>query len=101
MSAYDERPWLARYTSGVAPELAPEHIDTLAMFHAAARRSLDAIAVRYFDGALSLREVDEATDALRVRWWHRASFAATGSRSTSRTSRSSCCRWSPRGRPVA
>ncbi len=63
MSWYDERPWLRRYAAGVSAELSADHMDALAMFRAAVQRSPDAVAIRYFDGTLTLREVDDATDA--------------------------------------
>lgn len=64
MSNYDERPWLALYPPGLAPELEPEYTDALAMFRAAVGRNPDGVAVSYFDGRLSMRDLDEMSDAL-------------------------------------
>jgi long-chain acyl-CoA synthetase len=58
MSAYERRPWLARYPAGVPADLEPEFTDGLSLFRSAAARSGDADAVRYFDGALSVAELD-------------------------------------------
>ncbi len=66
MSRYDERPWLARYAEGQAADLVPEFTDALVMFRTSAERNPDAVAVRYFDGSLTLRDIDEQSDALAV-----------------------------------
>jgi long-chain acyl-CoA synthetase len=62
-SVYDERPWLARYDPGQPHDLEPEYPDALAMFAAAVRRNPDGDAIRYFDGRITYRELDELTDA--------------------------------------
>jgi long-chain acyl-CoA synthetase len=64
MSVYDEKPWLSLYAEGQPAELAPEFGDALAMFMAAVARNPDGDAIRYFDGRITLRELDELTDAL-------------------------------------
>jgi long-chain acyl-CoA synthetase len=63
VSVYDERPWLARYDSDQPTGLTPEYGDALAMFRASADRDPDRDAIRYFDGRISYRELDELTDA--------------------------------------
>ena len=63
MSAYDDKPWLARYRPGQPAEIAVEFDSALAMFKAAVERNPDGDIVRYFDGRLTLRELDELTDA--------------------------------------
>ncbi|GAA1286922.1 hypothetical protein GCM10009609_61230 [Pseudonocardia aurantiaca] len=65
-SAYDERPWLARYDAGQPADLEPEFTDALAMFRAAVERNPGGDAIRYFDGRITLRELDELTDAFAV-----------------------------------
>ena len=66
MSNYDDRVWLDRYAAGQPADLVPEFTDALAMFRASAQRHPDAVAVRYFDGELTLRDVDEQSDAVAV-----------------------------------
>jgi long-chain acyl-CoA synthetase len=66
MSIYDEKPWLAGYAAGQPSEISPEFGDALTMFTATVARAPDADAVRYFDGRLSFRELDELTDAFAV-----------------------------------
>ncbi|MGY1682312.1 AMP-binding protein [Geodermatophilus sp. SYSU D01176] len=63
MSDYDERPWLALY--GVEPaDYEPEFDDALSVFRAGLARDPSGDALRYFDGALRRRELDELSDAL-------------------------------------
>jgi long-chain acyl-CoA synthetase len=63
MSVYDEKPWLSLYAEGQPAELAREFDDALAMFKAAVARNPAGDAVRYFDGRITLRELDELSDA--------------------------------------
>ena len=64
MTTYDERPWLSQYPPGIAAELLPEFTDALSMVRAALTRAPDNRAITYFDGQLSLREIDDMSDAL-------------------------------------
>ena len=65
MSVYDERPWLARYGDQPA-DYEIEFDDALDMFRAGVERDPDGVALRYFDGVVSRRELDELSDALAV-----------------------------------
>jgi long-chain acyl-CoA synthetase len=62
-SVYDERPWLARYAEGQPADIEPAHASALAMFGATARRAPDAVAIHYFDTALTHGELDELSGA--------------------------------------
>ena len=64
MTTYDDRPWLARYTPDQSPDVAVEFDDALAMVRATVARRPDDPAVRYFDGTLTWRELDELSTAL-------------------------------------
>jgi len=64
MSVYDERPWLALYPEGTPADIELEYDSALAMFAAAVERAPDRPLLTYFDQSLSVREVDELTDAL-------------------------------------
>jgi long-chain acyl-CoA synthetase len=66
VSAYDDKPWLGIYAEGRPAVLSPEFGDALAMFKAAVERNPDGDLVRYFDGRLTLRELDELSDAFAV-----------------------------------
>ncbi|MGH3584943.1 MAG: class I adenylate-forming enzyme family protein [Pseudonocardia sp.] len=66
MTGYDDRPWLARYDPGQPHDLELEHTDALTMFRTAVARNPHGDAIRYFDGRITLRELDELTDAFAV-----------------------------------
>jgi long-chain acyl-CoA synthetase len=66
MSVYDEKPWLAIYDEGQPAELALEFDDALAMFTASVARDPGGEAIRYFDGRITWRELDELSDAFAV-----------------------------------
>ena len=63
MSDYDERPWLALYGDQPA-DYEIEFDDALSMFRAGLARDPSGDALRYFDGAVTRRELDELSDAL-------------------------------------
>ncbi|WP_027933943.1 class I adenylate-forming enzyme family protein [Amycolatopsis thermoflava] len=63
MSVYDDRPWLARYAPGQPAGITVEHESALAMFRASVARVPDGDILRYFGGRITLRELDELTDA--------------------------------------
>jgi long-chain acyl-CoA synthetase len=63
---YGGRPWLHLYGEGQPHDITPEFGDALAMFRATADRAPDGDAVRYFDGAITYRELDVLSDALAV-----------------------------------
>jgi long-chain acyl-CoA synthetase len=63
MSAYDDRPWLARY-NGQPADYTLEHDNALDMFRAGVARDPSAVALRYFDGTVSRQELDELSDGL-------------------------------------
>jgi long-chain acyl-CoA synthetase len=63
MSSYDERPWLARYDAGQPADIELEYGSGLEMFAASVLRAPDTPIIRYFDGTITLRELDELTDA--------------------------------------
>jgi long-chain acyl-CoA synthetase len=65
-ASYADRPWLARYRDDYAPDLTVEYPSALAMFEASLERAPDVEIVRYFDGTLTLREVDRLSDAFAV-----------------------------------
>ncbi|WP_214368933.1 class I adenylate-forming enzyme family protein [Pseudonocardia sp. H11422] len=63
MSAYDDKVWLARYASGQPAEITVEFDNALEMFRASVARSPESDIIRYFDGRITLGELDELTDA--------------------------------------
>ncbi|RCW39651.1 long-chain acyl-CoA synthetase [Halopolyspora algeriensis] len=63
MSSYDTRPWLSLYDSDIPADIAPEHDTALEMFRGALRRSPNAPVVKYFDGTITMTELDRLSDA--------------------------------------
>ncbi|GAB3299772.1 class I adenylate-forming enzyme family protein [Parasphingorhabdus pacifica] len=61
---YGQRPWLELYSENQPHELEPEYPNMLAMFADTARSSPDKVAVTYFDGRLTYRDLDELSDGL-------------------------------------
>jgi len=60
---YGSKPWLARYAAGQPASITVEFDSALDMFKAAAARDPDGDIIRYFDGRITLRELDKLTDA--------------------------------------
>ena len=60
---YGSKPWLARYAAGQQASITVEFDSALDMFKAAVARDPDGVIIRYFDGQISLRELDGLTDA--------------------------------------
>ena len=63
MSVYDDKPWLALYAPGQPAGIAVEYDNAVAMFRATLERNPDGDAIRYFDGRITFRELDQLTDA--------------------------------------
>jgi long-chain acyl-CoA synthetase len=64
VTTYDDRPWLALYTPDQSPDVAVEFDDALAMTRATFAARPDDPAIKYFDGTLTWRELDEVSTAL-------------------------------------
>lgn len=62
-TVYGSKPWLARYAAGQPSSITPEFDSALDMFRAAVARDPDGEIIRYFDGRITLRELDALTDA--------------------------------------
>lgn len=63
MSAYDDKVWLACYQPGQSAEIAVAFDTALEMFKESVGRNPRGDIIRYFDGRVTLRELDEMTDA--------------------------------------
>ncbi len=62
-TTYGSKPWLARYADGQPSTATVEFDSALDMFAAAVAHNPDGEIIRYFDGRISLRELDAMTDA--------------------------------------
>jgi long-chain acyl-CoA synthetase len=63
MSVYDDKIWLGRYAAGQPAEISLEYDNAVEMFRAAVSRSPSSDIIRYFDGRITLQELDERSDA--------------------------------------
>jgi long-chain acyl-CoA synthetase len=63
-SAYRDKPWLASYRAGQPDSITPEYGTMLEAFRASVARDPAAVAIRYFDGSLTLADLDLASSAL-------------------------------------
>jgi long-chain acyl-CoA synthetase len=61
-----EAPWFAQYRAGTPRHLEREFDSALEMFAAAARAHPDRASILYFGDTLTMKQVDEITDALAV-----------------------------------
>ncbi|GAA4901032.1 long-chain acyl-CoA synthetase [Actinomycetospora succinea] len=66
MGTYDQRPWLPRYRPEYPHDVEPEFSSALAMFEDSLRRAPETEIVRYFDGTLTLAELDRLSDQFAV-----------------------------------
>lgn len=66
MTNYDERPWLARYRADHQPDIDIEYRNGLDIFRASLERAPNCEIVRYFDGTITMQELDELSDAFAV-----------------------------------
>ncbi|MDX2937732.1 long-chain-fatty-acid--CoA ligase [Streptomyces ipomoeae] len=62
-SIYDQRPWLSQYDPGQPHDSVREYATALDMFAASVRRAPETPIIRYFDGVLTLGELDAQSDA--------------------------------------
>ncbi len=62
-TVYGSKPWLARYSPGQPSSITVEYASALEMFRAAVERDPDGEIIRYFDGRITLSELDSLTDA--------------------------------------
>jgi long-chain acyl-CoA synthetase len=63
MSAYDEKVWLSQYSPNQLDGGTVGFDDAVAMFKATVDRAPDHDLIRYFDGRITARELDELSDA--------------------------------------
>lgn len=66
MTAYTDRPWLKLYGEGTPADITPEYSTMLDLFNASVRRAPDNIAIKYFDGVITMADLDARSDALAV-----------------------------------
>jgi long-chain acyl-CoA synthetase len=63
-TSYEAAPWRRSYGEGMPTSIEPAHDTMLDVFNAAVALAPDQPAIRYFDGLLTLADLNEASDAL-------------------------------------
>lgn len=63
-AVYDQKPWLACYSSTMPATITPASPSVLEAFCNWVEQTPDAVAVKYFDGSITYRELDHAATAL-------------------------------------
>lgn len=63
MSVYDDKVWLSQYSPDQRQPRSVEFDNAVAMFQATVGRAPEHDIIRYFDGRVSARELDELSDA--------------------------------------
>lgn len=63
---YDEKPWLAQYTQGLSSELNVPYATIVEAFAAVCEKHATATILQYFDGAVSVTELNEWAKALAL-----------------------------------
>lgn len=66
MTTYTERPWTKLYSEGLPTDITPDHPTMLDAFNASVTRAPDSVAIKYFDGVLTMADLDARSDSLAV-----------------------------------
>ena len=66
MTIYTERPWVHLYGQGLPTDIAPDYPTMLDTFKASMARAPDSVAIKYFDGVLTMAGLDARSDSLAV-----------------------------------
>jgi long-chain acyl-CoA synthetase len=65
-TTYTGRPWTKLYSEGCPPDITPDYSTMLDLFGASVTRAPDNVAIKYFDGVLTLADLDARSDSLAV-----------------------------------
>ncbi|MBK4999694.1 AMP-binding protein [Pseudomonas sp. S31] len=63
---YEDKPWLSRYATGLPKTISPEHDSLLTALQGAVAKSPELPLIHYFDGTMTLRQLDEASSRLAM-----------------------------------
>lgn len=66
MTTYTERPWTRLYSKGLPADITQDYATMLDLFNASVTRAPDNVAIKYFDGVLTMADLDVRSDALAV-----------------------------------
>lgn len=66
VTSYDDKVWISLYSDPAKVSIEPEFDTALDMFKATKDRNPDGDAIRYYDGRITARQLDELSDAFAV-----------------------------------
>jgi long-chain acyl-CoA synthetase len=66
VTTYTERPWTKLYSEGRPADITPDYPTMLDLFNASVTRAPDNVAIKYFDGVLTMADLDVRSDSLAV-----------------------------------
>jgi long-chain acyl-CoA synthetase len=66
LTTYTARPWTKLYSEGCPADIKADHPTMLDLFSASVTRAPDNIAIKYFDGVLTLADLDARSDSLAL-----------------------------------
>jgi long-chain acyl-CoA synthetase len=65
-TTYTARPWTTLYSEGCPADITPDYQTMLDLFRASVTRAPDNVAIKYFDGLLTLADLDARSDSLAL-----------------------------------
>jgi long-chain acyl-CoA synthetase len=66
LTTYTGRPWTKLYSAGCSADIVEDYPTMLDLFTASLTRAPDSVAIKYFDGVLTMTDLDGRSDALAV-----------------------------------
>jgi long-chain acyl-CoA synthetase len=66
VTTYTERPWTRLYSDALPADITQDYTTMLDLFEASVTRAPDNVAIKYFDGVLTMADLDVRSDALAV-----------------------------------
>lgn len=66
MTTYTERPWTKLFSEGCPANITQDYLTMLDLFNASVARAPDNVAIKYFDGVLTMADLDARSDCLAV-----------------------------------
>jgi long-chain acyl-CoA synthetase len=66
MTTYTERPWTKLFSEGCPANITQDYLTMLDLFNASVARAPENVAIKYFDGVLTMADLDARSDCLAV-----------------------------------
>jgi long-chain acyl-CoA synthetase len=66
VTSYSSKPWLMHYRPETPFEIIPEYKTMLDLFEGSLERSPDGVAIKYFDGFLTMKDLNDQSNSLAV-----------------------------------